>query len=69
MAKEYKSGQFVSICGELHRVKKTKTEEATCLQCPYGVSPRRGKETVCIDCISKLTYRQYPIPLKPKHQG
>lgn len=66
MAKKYKPGQFVSICGKLHRVKKTEPEEFTCSQCPYDKLPRMG---ACGDCIGKLASRQYPIPLKPKHQG
>lgn len=69
MFKEYKQGQFVSICGKPHRVKEVEPEEYTCEQCSYDKSPYIGKEIACDDCIYKLRYRQYPIPLKPKHQG
>lgn len=65
MAKEYKPGQFVSICGKLHRIKEEKVKHP-CRQCPYDKSPRIGKEFTCVDCIGKLTYRQYPEPVKHK---
>lgn len=70
MAKEYKPGQFVSICGKLHRVKEAELgKDTTCMQCPYDKSPYIGKKIACDECIDNLSYKQYPIPLKPKHQG
>lgn len=69
MAKKYKPGQFVSICGKLHRVKKTEWGDITCMQCQYDKSPRIGKEIACDDCTDKLLYKQYPEPIKPKRQG
>lgn len=76
MFEEYKSGQFVSICGKLHRVKKAKPEIYTCRQCQYDKSPyirtKLGKEVACDDCVGKLMYGQYPVKItkvKPKRQG
>lgn len=70
MAKQYKPGQFVSICGKLHRVKKAKLEEWTCFRCPYCKLPRIGKKRIaCDDCCAKLLSKQYPEPIKPKRQG
>lgn len=66
MAKEYKPGQFVSICGKLHRVKEA---EPTCTQCLYNKSPYIGEKIACGDCIGKLGLHHYPEPIKPKRQG
>lgn len=63
MFKEYKPGQFVSICGKLHRVKEAMPEEYTCEQCPYDKSPYIGKEVACDDCMNKLMYRLYPVKI------
>ena len=69
MAKEYKPGQFVSICGKLHRVKNTEWKDITCDKCPYDISVHIGKKNVCDDCIDKLLYKQYPEPIsQPKHR-
>lgn len=64
MAKKYKPGQFVSICGKLHRVKEAKLEMWTCEQCQYRKSYRKGKERIaCDDCCAKLLSKQYPVEI------
>lgn len=64
MAKQYKPGQFVSICGKLHRVKEA---EPTCSQCQYAKkSPYIGEKIACTDCIGRLRLHQYPEPIKHK---
>lgn len=62
MAKQYKPGQFISICGKLHRVKEA---ERTCGQCQYDTSPYIGEQNACDDCIGRLSLHQYPEPIKP----